>query len=167
MDYADYGLSHEARAAIEEETRRMLEEAYARAAKRLKKHEKTLHTLAEELLVKETMTGVELRKFVGAPARGGRRVPGRGRREGERTRGGCEKSIRWKNRRGRAGRKETRANHRRRRREARRRRRRRRRRRPRRPRREQPPREPREAKEADFERDGFRARQTRVRIRSL
>ena len=30
-DYADYGLSHEARAAIEEETRRMLEEAYARA----------------------------------------------------------------------------------------------------------------------------------------
>ena len=37
----------------------------------LKKHEKTLHTLAEELLVKETMTGAELRKFVGAPARAG------------------------------------------------------------------------------------------------
>ena len=131
----------------------MLEEAYARAAKLLKKHEKTLHTLAEELLVKETMTGAELRKFVGAPARArGRRVPGRGRREGERTRGGCEKIIREKIGGGGRGGKKTRANHRRRRREARRRRRRRRRRRPRRPRREQPPREPREAKEADFER---------------
>ena len=70
-DYADYGLSHEARAAIEEETRRMLEEANARATRLLKKHEKTLHKLAEELLVKESMTGAELRKFVGAPARAG------------------------------------------------------------------------------------------------
>ena len=75
-----------------------------------------------------------------AGARGGRRVPGRGRRarSGEPTRDGCEKRPE-KSEGGRAS-GSSRANHRRRRRGARRRRRRRRRRRPRRRRREQPPR---------------------------
>jgi len=45
-DFADYGLSHETQQAIEEEVKRMLDEAQTRAQTLLKKHQKDLHMLA-------------------------------------------------------------------------------------------------------------------------
>jgi ATP-dependent metalloprotease len=42
-DYADYGLSHDTRQCIEEEVKRMLDEANTRATLLLKKHEADLH----------------------------------------------------------------------------------------------------------------------------
>jgi ATP-dependent metalloprotease len=70
-DYADYGLSHETRQAIEEEVKRMLDEAQTRARMLLKKHEKDLHMLATQLLDKESLTGAELRRLCKLPMRSG------------------------------------------------------------------------------------------------
>ena len=68
----------------------MLEEACASRGVAQETRKDAAHT-RRELPVKETMTGAELRKFWRA-ARGGRRVPGRGRRKGEQTRGVAKKS---------------------------------------------------------------------------
>ena len=70
-EYSDYGLSHETRQVIEDEVKRLLEEANKRATSLLKKHEKELHMLAKQLLDKETLTGAELRRLVKVPARAG------------------------------------------------------------------------------------------------
>lgn len=70
-DYADYGLSHETRQAIEEEVKRMLDEANTRATKLLKSREKDLHMLATKLLDKESLTGAELRQLCKLPMRAG------------------------------------------------------------------------------------------------
>ena len=70
-DYGDYGLSHETRKQIEEEVRRMLDDAYKRANELLKHHEKDLHMLAAELLDKESLTGAELRQLCKLPAKAG------------------------------------------------------------------------------------------------
>ena len=70
-DYSDYGLSHDTRQAIEEEVKRLLGEANARATKLLKKHEKDLHMLAKKLLDKESLTGAELRQLCKLPMRSG------------------------------------------------------------------------------------------------
>ena len=70
-EYSDYGLSHETRQVIEDEVKRLLEEANKRATSLLKKHEKELHMLAKQLLDKETLMGAELRRLVKVPARAG------------------------------------------------------------------------------------------------
>ena len=70
-DYGDYGLSHETRGHIEEEVKRMLDEANARAAKLLKSREKDLHMLAEKLLDRETLNGAELRRLCGLKEKAG------------------------------------------------------------------------------------------------
>ena len=70
-EYSDYGLSHETRLVIEDEVKRLLEEANQRARRLLKKHEKDLHMLAKQLLDKETLTGAELRRLVKMPAKSG------------------------------------------------------------------------------------------------
>merc|ERR1719261_2482752 len=70
-EYSDYGLSHETRLVIEDEVKRLLEEANQRARRLLKKHEKDLHMLAKQLLDKETLTGAELRRLVKVPAKSG------------------------------------------------------------------------------------------------
>ena len=70
-DYGDYGLSHESRGHIEEEVKRMLDEANERAAKLLKSREKDLHMLAAKLLDRETLNGAELRRLCGLKEKAG------------------------------------------------------------------------------------------------
>ena len=95
-DYGDYGLSHDTRTVIEEEVKRMLDEANARAAALLRRREKELHTLAKTLLDRETLNGAELRRLCGlkekagdaafhAEAASAERAPGR-TRDGRETR---------------------------------------------------------------------------------
>ena len=92
----DYGLSHDTRTVIEEEVKRMLDEANARAAALLRRREKELHTLAKTLLDRETLNGAELRRLCGlkekagdaafhAEAASAERAPGR-TRDGRETR---------------------------------------------------------------------------------
>ena len=95
-DYGDYGLSHDTRMVIEEEVKRMLDEANARAAALLRRREKELHMLAKTLLDRETLNGAELRRLCGlkekagdaafhAEAASAERAPGRAR-DGRATR---------------------------------------------------------------------------------
>jgi ATP-dependent metalloprotease len=70
-DYGDYGLSHETRTHIEEEVKRLLDEANLRATKLLKSREKDLHALAGLLLERESLTGAELRKLCNLPEKAG------------------------------------------------------------------------------------------------
>ena len=95
-DYGDYGLSHDTRTVIEEEVKRMLDEANARAAALLRRREKELHMLAKTLLDRETLNGAELRRLCGlkekagdaafhAEAASAERAPGR-TRDGRETR---------------------------------------------------------------------------------
>ena len=60
-------LSGEMKRVVDEEVKRMLNEAYERATAVLKAYEKDLHNLAEELLDKETMDAAQIRKAVGLP----------------------------------------------------------------------------------------------------
>ena len=84
-DYGDYGLSHDTRTVIEEEVKRMLDEANARAAALLRRREKELHTLAKTLLDRETLNGAELRAVRLEGKGGGRGVPRRGGERGTRA----------------------------------------------------------------------------------
>jgi ATP-dependent metalloprotease len=70
-EYGEYGLSQDTRTRVEDEVKRLLSEANARATAMLKKHEKELHALAKTLLERETLTGAELRRLVKLPARSG------------------------------------------------------------------------------------------------
>jgi ATP-dependent metalloprotease len=58
-------LSSETRALVESEVKRLLTAAHNRAQSILKKHEKELHTLAKELVEKETLTGVQIQEILG------------------------------------------------------------------------------------------------------
>lgn len=61
-------LSGEMRKLVDEEVKRMLNEAYERARGVLMKHEKELHKLANELLEKETLDAKQLKELVGSKA---------------------------------------------------------------------------------------------------
>ena len=56
---------------IEEEVKRLLEEAYGRAWGLLTTHEAELHMLAAQLLERETLTGAELRRMMKLPMKSG------------------------------------------------------------------------------------------------
>ena len=115
-DYGDYGLSHDTRTVIEEEVKRMLDEANARAAALLRRREKELHMLAKTLLDRETLNGAELRRLCGlkekagdaafhAEAASAERAPGR-TRDGRGNEAGSEgregrAGVRRRRRRGR------------------------------------------------------------------
>jgi len=58
-------LSSETRALVESEVKRLLSAAHSRAQGILKKHEKELHTLAKELVEKETLTGIQIQELLG------------------------------------------------------------------------------------------------------
>ena len=53
-------LSSETKSMIEDEVKKLLSEAYARASSLLKTHEKDLHKLASTLVERETLTGKEI-----------------------------------------------------------------------------------------------------------
>ena len=69
MDYEDDGrsISSETRAAIEEETRALVQAAYERAKDLLKRHESQLHILAHSLIDKETLSGDEIKELLNMP----------------------------------------------------------------------------------------------------
>jgi hypothetical protein len=69
LDYEDDGrsISSETRAAIEEETRALVQAAYERAKVLLKKHEAQLHVLAASLIDKETLSGDEIKVLLNMP----------------------------------------------------------------------------------------------------
>jgi ATP-dependent metalloprotease len=75
IPYEDGGasLSSETRTMVEEEVRRLVSAAHARATKLLRARERELHALAAELIEKETLTGAQVRALLakvggGAPA---------------------------------------------------------------------------------------------------
>merc|ERR1712146_242440 len=53
-------LSPEQQRTVDEETKRLLDEAYARVTKLMKAKESKLHKLALEMLAKENLTGKEV-----------------------------------------------------------------------------------------------------------
>ena len=59
-------ISAESKRKIDAEIRRLLTEAYERAKTILQRHEKDLHTLAHELLTKETLSGAQIKALVGS-----------------------------------------------------------------------------------------------------
>ena len=64
--YDDMGnLSSETRALVESEVKKLVTAAHERAQVILKKHEKELHTLAKELIEKETLTGSQIKSLLG------------------------------------------------------------------------------------------------------
>lgn len=64
--YDDMGnLSSETRALVESEVKKLVTAAHERAQMILKKHEKELHTLAKELIEKETLTGSQIKSLLG------------------------------------------------------------------------------------------------------
>lgn len=69
LDYEDDGrsISSETRAAIEEETRALVQAAYERAKAVLKKYESQLHVLAASLIDKETLSGDEIKVLLKMP----------------------------------------------------------------------------------------------------
>ena len=68
-DYEDAGksVSTETRRVIEAEVRELLDKAYANAKRILTVHQKELHTLAQALLDKETLTGAQIKALLAAP----------------------------------------------------------------------------------------------------
>lgn len=63
--YDDMGnLSSETRALVESEVKRLVTTAHERAQNILKRHEKELHTLAKELIEKETLTGSQIKELL-------------------------------------------------------------------------------------------------------
>ncbi|CAL5222682.1 g5082 [Coccomyxa viridis] len=64
--YEDNGrsLSSETRAAVESEVKDLVKSAYTRARHILTQHERDLHTLAKELLDKETLSGEQIKKLL-------------------------------------------------------------------------------------------------------
>ena len=66
LSYDDGGinLSSETRAIVETEVKRLLTSAHDRAMKLLKTHERELHTLAAELMEKETLTGQQIKELL-------------------------------------------------------------------------------------------------------
>lgn len=66
LPYEDGGasLSTETRAIVEAEVKKLLTSAHNRAKKLLKEHERELHTLAAELIEKETLTGEQIRDIL-------------------------------------------------------------------------------------------------------
>lgn len=67
IDYEDDGrsLSSETRSAVEEEVKRLVQTAYQRAKSVLQQHDKDLHTLANALLERETMSGAQIKDLLG------------------------------------------------------------------------------------------------------
>ena len=63
-DMANGSLSSETRALVESEVKKLLTAAHERAVGILKKHEKELHTLAKELIEKETLTGKQINELL-------------------------------------------------------------------------------------------------------
>lgn len=64
--YDDMGnLSSETRALVEAEVKKLVTAAHDRAQALLKKHEKELHTLAKELIEKETLSGHQIKDLLG------------------------------------------------------------------------------------------------------
>jgi cell division protease FtsH len=91
--HRDY--SEETAQAIDAEIRRLVEEAYDRAARLLKKNKKKLEIIAEELLERETLTGDEIDKLLAGedlppfskrPAKKKERDKSRAKEAAERTR---------------------------------------------------------------------------------
>jgi ATP-dependent metalloprotease len=67
--YDDMGnVSSETRALVESEVKKLVTAAHERAQMILKKHEKELHTLAKELIEKETLTGSQIKSLLGITA---------------------------------------------------------------------------------------------------
>lgn len=63
--YDDMGnLSSETRALVESEVKKLVTAAHERAQNILKRHEKELHTLAKELIEKETLTGRQIKELL-------------------------------------------------------------------------------------------------------
>jgi ATP-dependent Zn protease len=60
--------SEETRAAIDEEVKRLTDEAHAHARTILREKETLLHKLAAALVERETLTGDEVREILGVPA---------------------------------------------------------------------------------------------------
>lgn len=67
LDYEHAGsfLSSETRAQIEHEVKQLVDGAYARASALLQANVKQLHTIASELLEKESLTGTEIKTLLG------------------------------------------------------------------------------------------------------
>jgi ATP-dependent metalloprotease len=66
-----FGLSGETRALVDAEVKKLLSNAYDRAKKLLKSHEKELHALAAELVEKETLSGQQIKDLL-SRVKGGR-----------------------------------------------------------------------------------------------
>jgi ATP-dependent metalloprotease len=68
QNYNDDGrsISSETRAAIETEVKKLLDDAYKRAATVLRTHEAELHALAARLLAEESLSGVQIAELIAA-----------------------------------------------------------------------------------------------------
>ena len=76
-DYEDAGksVSTYTRRVIEAEVKELLETAYSNAKRILTLHNNQLHTLAQELLDKETLTGAQIKALLANPAPAPASVP--------------------------------------------------------------------------------------------
>lgn len=75
QSYQSGELSGEAKKVIEEETKKMLAEAYSRAKKILLENRGELELLATTLLEKETLTGAQISALLGKTSKKGAKVP--------------------------------------------------------------------------------------------
>ena len=68
QNYNDDGrsISSETRAAIETEVKKLLDDAYKRAATVLCTHEAEMHALAARLLAEESLSGVQISELIAA-----------------------------------------------------------------------------------------------------
>ena len=67
-EMANGSLSSETKALVESEVKKLLTAAHQRAVGILKSHEKELHTLAKELIEKETLTGQQINELLVGPS---------------------------------------------------------------------------------------------------
>ena len=67
-EMANGSLSSETKALVESEVKKLLTAAHQRAVGILKIHEKELHTLAKELIEKETLTGQQINELLVGPS---------------------------------------------------------------------------------------------------
>jgi ATP-dependent Zn protease len=79
MQYDGAALSPETRTLVENEVHTLVDAAYARAKALLVSNEDKLHKLANELLKEETLSGEQIGRLLGLPAKAAAAVrPGQG-----------------------------------------------------------------------------------------
>jgi ATP-dependent metalloprotease len=74
-EMANGSLSSETKALVESEVKKLLTAAHQRAVGILKSHEKELHTLAKELIEKETLTGQQINELLVGPSFSASKIP--------------------------------------------------------------------------------------------